>query len=249
MARALGVAIDADLGPKLRSELVKAVQESLGAALTHENWEDARRNATAIAESVTEVTVKTLMIGLGSGLETEIVPAIRTALEQELGPGFAKVVDEDLRLALSRTTREMTREALLGIDDALKGDLGDTLRNAQAAFWQRLRDTLQEGKEKADSWARVLTLALVLAAAGLVYLGFLWRRARQKALKNDGTVTLVTQAIFETSTEHFDYVDSLLARIKRLGDSPANREGFNNLREFLSEHKELKVKRTSLTGG
>ena len=179
---------------------------------------------------------------LATALTDELVPALAVGLEQSLGPALERLLAERLLPVLERSASEQlpplvragTREAMLGLGEALEGELG---RQTRDFFGSLVDDSAErvEAKIAAKSWLLPATAALLVAA---ILIGvYFWRRAReQKQLREarESALFLVTGAINRLP-------EDLQGRVKGAVAAAGARDGGERsggaaLRRFLDRH-------------
>ncbi len=179
---------------------------------------------------------------LASALTDELMPAVAVGLEQSLGPALERLLAERLLPVLERSAsaqlpplvRASTREAMLGLGEALEGDFGVQAR----AFVDSLLDDSHarlEAKLGGNGWLLPATVALLVAAllAGVYF----WRRAHeQRRLREERerALFLVTGAINRLP-------DDVQGRVKRAVAEAGTKDGGERsggveLRRFLERH-------------
>lgn len=233
VAQSLGNAGHA-LGADLRQELVVTVRAVADEMLSSEH----RRDAAAMASAISSATARGLLRGSALGLEGELGPAMRTTLERDLGPGMETLVRNHLAPALASGARDVTREALLGVNDALDGELGETLADGQQSFWDQIDDRLQEGESLAERWfiVAMALLGLAVAVVGIAIAAFVVARRRHRAMR------LMTEAV--SRAQRHGSVEDILTEIKNMRDTSDHRDGYVELQSFLARHRHLKLPAT-----
>ena len=226
-----------EIGPRTREELVKTVQEVSAEALGDEN----RKSAELFAASLIEASSRSLTLSLAQGWEKDLSPAFRASLENDLGPGLEQMFRENLTPALAEAAREMSREALLGAGDALRGDFGNAIAEMQEKGWERFQARIGETREKGRAWVQTLVVAAIALALLLGIAAFLWRNQARAAARRERAVALLASAIHRTGRG--GSVDGLLDQIRQMGEEGTDREGYAYLSEFLGRHSGLKVGR------
>lgn len=225
------------LGPALRGQLTAAVRGVLQEVLSE-------RTRTAASATVKRL-VSTTTQALAHGLERELAPAAAGAMRDNLGPATEQVVRRNLKPALSDTTRELTRSAILGLDQGVAGTkaLDAKLVAANDALFNRLdltvKRSLNEGEETAGALGRVAIwvaalLALIAAALG----AFLWW-SRRNISRSEEALKLLTKSIKES--EQAGRAEALRAAIKRNGRSSDMQEGMLHLERFLIHHPDHRL--------
>jgi len=177
--------------------------------------------ATAVAGDVVDVVGPKLSKEAARGLREDLAPALADALREDL-------VRDDAVVRLA------TRDAMLGVADALNGPLGEALHDFSARERTDLLDAADAAGSKWESrfYAGIGALgALLLASVGLVV-------ARSiEARRSTQAVHLLTTTI--KSYEHDPAVHALAGKIKE--QSGTGGAGIY-LQKFFNKHPELKVK-------
>ncbi|MCA9719834.1 MAG: hypothetical protein H6713_03890 [Myxococcales bacterium] len=232
---------------RLRQELTKTVDALLDEALSAEH----RRDAALIVDAVTDAALRSV----ARELKGELGESLDDALSRRVGPGLERVLKDDV----APGTREVVRQALLGVNDALVDERGEPTGlglTIQRAHDQLLRSLDQQtdklstsatgvlagGQQAADSvaWAAGLIALALALALGLVVA--MWRWAVYSARRREETLELLTRAIGEA--ERGGSVEDVLGNIKRLGREGPQR-GYAFLEEFLARHPGARVRKPS----
>lgn len=225
------------LGPALRIQLTAAVRGVLQELLS----ERTRREASHTVHQLVSTTTQ----ALARGLEHELAPAIAGAMRDNLGPAAEQLVRTNLRPALAETTREVTRSAVLGLDEGVAGTkaLDAKLTTANDALFNRLdltvKRSLDEGEETAGALGRVaiwVAVALALVVAALA--AFLWW-SRRSISRSEQALRLLTKSIKES--ERNEPAEALRAAIKRNGRASDMHEGMLHLERFLIHHPDHRL--------
>jgi hypothetical protein len=162
LSRAVGKSLQEDISPAVEGAVERTVRRALGAALSPET----RRDAAALADALTRRTVK----ALSDSLRDDLGPAVQAVLEDNLGPALRKMIEDDLGPALhkaiakdlgpavrdamggditpaaGRLSREVSREVVLGVVDAMAAlEHDERLAEFNSRFWGRLDTTINKG--------------------------------------------------------------------------------------------------------
>jgi hypothetical protein len=183
LSRAVGKSLNEDISPAVEGAVERTVRRALAAALSPAT----RRDAAALADALTRKTVK----ALSDGLRDDLGPALQAVIEDDLGPALKKVIEDDLGPALhkaiakdlapavrdamsgdlvpaaGRLSREVSREVVLGVVDAMAAlEHDERLAEFNTRFWGRLNTTINQGLRFSEILAWLL--ALVVLILGLV---------------------------------------------------------------------------------
>lgn len=186
---AVGEHLGEDVSPALAEIVEQSVQRALDTALAP----GVRRRAGELADVLTRRTVRALSEETGRGLREDLGPAVQAmiednlgpamghALREDLGPAMRHVIREDLGPAVRETlaedvlpgagklSREVTREAVLGVFDALAAlETDPRLQAYNDRFWGRLDTTINRGIQGGQIAAWVLGLLVLLLVLLLV---------------------------------------------------------------------------------
>lgn len=187
-----GEQLDKEVLPRVRAEVVKSVQAALDQVLADTNRDKLERLANDVARGATDAVAPRVQRAISDGVASGIGRGIQEALSRDLSPAVNRTLDGS-SAALARTLRTGTEGAMLGVADALKGELGVVVRQQRKELVQDLqavaanerkewiKDLRQEVQRNEDRWFH---LFLVLAAvAALALLAFaIW--VRRLALEN-----------------------------------------------------------------
>lgn len=185
LSRAVGKGMDDDISPAVEGAVERTVRRALAAALSPAT----RRDATALVDSLTRRTVKTL----AESVRDDMGPALQTVLEVNLGPALRKVIEDDLGPALHTTiakdlgpavreamagdlipaagklSREVSRETVLGVFDAMVAlEHDERLAGYKARFWGQLDTTINQGIRFSEILAWLLALIVLILGILLV---------------------------------------------------------------------------------
>jgi hypothetical protein len=183
LSRAVGKSMNEDISPAVEGAVERTVRRALAAALSPAT----RRDAAALADALTRKTVK----ALSDSLRDDLGPALQAVIEDDLGPALRKVIEDDLGPALHKAiakdlgpavreamtgdivpvagkmSREVSREVVLGIVDAMAAlEHDERLADFDTRFWGRLNTTINQGLRLSEIFAWLL--ALVVLILGLV---------------------------------------------------------------------------------
>ncbi len=225
------------LGPALRVQLTAAVRGVLEEVLS-------QRTRNAASATVNRI-VSTTTQALAHGLERELAPAVAGAMRDNLGPATEQVVRHNLKPALADTTKELTRSAVLGLDEGVAGTkaLDAKLTAANDALFNRfdltVKRSLNEGEQTAGALGRVaiwVAVGLAIVVAALVV--FLWW-SRRNISRSEQALKLLTKSIKES--ERTGPSEALRAAIKRNGRASDMKEGMLHLERFLINHPDHRL--------
>jgi hypothetical protein len=136
---------------------------------------------------------------LADGIERDIAPASASAFRTEIAPQLRAAIEVELVPALARGSRVMAREAMLGVNDALQGELGVTVQMAYDEAVARLEGNLDEGRGGAGAF--FATIALILGI-GLIGVTILWRRETSSSAGDGQAVAMLSAALQRQGTPH-----------------------------------------------
>lgn len=244
---AVANALNEELGPALREELVTTVHDVLEETLTHESWDDFAVTAAAISEATTLALIE----GFAEGLDTHLAPALERLLVDRIAPAMTTSL-ADATPVLAATARETAHQAVLGVNDGLIDSLNDerlheALRSATEAILEPVGQTLDEAEETARWWRNVLIWAAVVLGLVVAILVILYYRRQAK--RRDETIEMITAAIRKADEDERraqpagspTAADKVLDELRVVRDQYG--EGRRYLDEFLDEHPSLRIKR------
>ena len=220
---------DQQIGPALTRQTTSALRANLEILLSDEVQQDS----TAYVSAVTHAFSTTLTQSMSEGLRREVAPALAAAFTEQLFPGVARGFEADLGPALGRSSRQIAREASLGFNDALAGELGDTI---DRRFVKHIDDWLGEGRDVAQQVAGQLKVAIGVMAVLLIGLGCVLFFVARALRKRTRALELVTHAIKDHTRAAADR--SLVERIKEQGKKGPGRAALD---EFLVDRPQLKA--------
>jgi len=232
---ALEEAVGTELGPRFRRELALSVEEVLAAVSESASLDDLAAAGRSLVSSATRALTETL----AEGIDRDLTPALLRALERLSAAAAALTSDEEFSEALATNSRSFMRGAMLGLNDALEGELGATLKRFEESSWQRFESRLKRSKETGRVWLGVFGSAAVVLALALGFACYQWRLKTRLAASREGAVDLLASAIHGAGRRAS--VDQLLTEIKQRGRD--KHVGYASLSEFLARHQELRIDR------
>ena len=217
----LADAVRQDLGPAVREELRKAVAEAAMQATSAPVQHRVERMVVGITGAVAEVLIPQVGPAVGAGLRDDILPAIEGSLRKA-------IVEEDQNLV-----RNASKQAMLGIADALDGELGRQLDLRAERLQQQISSAVDQ---QTGPWQSVATGLLfgLLGVIGASAYAVQTRRKRTALLEN--TLLMVMGAI--KSTEAEPGVRQAVRQIKANGRD--SEQGLV-LKELLRQKPDLRV--------
>lgn len=185
LSRAVGRSLNEDISPAVEGAVERTVRRALAAALSPAT----RRDAGALADALTRKTVK----ALSDSLRDDLGPALQAVIEDDLGPALRKVIEDDLGPALHKAiakdlgpavreamagdlvpvagkmSREVSREVVLGVVDAMAAlEHDERLADFNTRFWGRLNTTINQGLRLSEIFAWLLALVVLILGLLLV---------------------------------------------------------------------------------
>jgi len=229
VTQALAQGTDQHIGPAITRQTTGALRANLELLL----GDEVKQDSAAYVSAVTHAFSTTLTRSMSEGLRRDVTPALTAAFTDELFPGVARGFEADLRPALLRTSRDVAREASLGLNDALAGELGDTI---DRRFLKRVDGWLGEGRDLADEAMGQLKVAIVVLVVLLVGAGAVVFFVVRTLRKRTRALELVTYAIKDFTRSAPDR--RLVESIKEQGKKGPGRAALD---EFLVERPQLKA--------
>ncbi len=180
---------------------------------------------------------------LAAALTEELAPALAASLEGPLGPALETLLAERLLPAVERAAserlpplvRDSTREAMLGLGDALEGELGEQARTFVHSLIKGSKAELLPAAARTGAWllpaAAVALLAAILAGV------YFWRRARdhrREARARESALFLLANTVNRLPDELQGRVKAAVAEAG--GKAGGERTGGAELRLFLDRH-------------
>lgn len=161
---AVGGALDAALSPARGAALARQVGIVLDAGLS------SAANAAGKAE---------IAKGMSGAMKDEIGPALRATLRDQVAPGLAETLkNEELQRALGLTARNLGREMVLGVTEALAQQKPPP---ESGSLLSSLTGLAQKGAQLFGSAAWLLVLVIVALFAWILKLMAQARRFREDA--------------------------------------------------------------------
>lgn len=185
LTKAVGEGLQEDISPAVEGAVERTVRRALAAALSPQT----RKDAGALADALTRRTVK----ALADSLRDDLGPALQTVLETNLGPALQKVIEDDLGPALRKTiekdlapavrdaitgdltpvagrvSREVSREVVLGVVDAMAAlEHDERLKGVGDRLWGRINSTIDQGIRASEILAWILALVVLILGLLLV---------------------------------------------------------------------------------
>jgi hypothetical protein len=234
LSAALANSIEGELGPVLRAELRRGVVEVLRAAISEGTSDSSQERLSGLAAALTDRIAQTLLPRLGpeagKALREDLLPALDEALRRGAKemPGAAQA-----EVPPHSIGRVVTREAMLGLADALNGELGQAL-DGRARSWQERID------QSSRFWERIAWIFILICMGGAGLSIWVVHQRQQKLLLMEESLKLVMHAIKQHDQE--PGVRAAVAQIRELGK--ARREGLE-LKRILHDNPSLKVRLSS----
>lgn len=221
--------IERDIGPAVVQTLARALDASLRTILSD-------RTIERLSEAI-GIVAQQSAAALAVAMREELGPAMRAALREDLGPALRDAMaSPETQEVIADTTRTMSREMVLGVQDAFEEIEAREGSQQTNTILTRLQDVAGGGFD----FLRVALIALALAL--LVALLFLVRaiaRAREheaEAHRREAAMVALTEAI--KSTEDRPWSRELLDLLK---DSFRDNEHADYLRDVLRRNRHLRV--------
>lgn len=171
-SHALALAIARDFGAATDGLVRHSVDTALDEATSGAARAKMERLAAAVTSSVMRSAASTLPESVGPALQKALVdemgPALRDVMQRDVAPGMAAMIrSPDFQAALSDTTRQVAREAVLGSNEGL-AELSEKRKREQGG--------MPLGAVGAFFAARTWLLVLLIAAAVFsIPITWLWR--------------------------------------------------------------------------
>lgn len=185
LTRAVGKGLQEEIEPAAAHAVERVVERALAPVLSPQT----RQGVGALVETLTRRTVRALSEGvrdemgpaLASTLQKDLGPATQRVLEDNLGPALRKVIREDVAPALrdalreevvpevGHVSREVSREMVLGIVDAVEQlDRDERFAAVNERFWGRLNHSVNQGLRLGEIFAWILALVVLLLGIWLI---------------------------------------------------------------------------------
>ena len=228
------------------SAFTNEIETRIGPAIRHQSALLSREVAHALSdidgkgnlEAVTSTIVSNLVRSMARGMEQDMAPALRRSLETQIGPALGELIQHDATPALAEGARAVSRQAWLGLNDALNGELGATFKAADESIWNHLDRTLERGRTTAESWFHFVAGVTIVLAVLLGVAALLWRAQARAVIRQEKALRLLTSGV--RSVGRTGSVEDLLRHIKAQGKADPL-EGYACLSEFLARHQDLKL--------
>lgn len=228
LLHASATGLEQSLGPAIERQSKKILDTSLKTLLS----EQVLRDSAALVEDVVRASSRAVMQEIEGSVGERFGPAVGRYLEHDILPAIARALEKDICPALSQTSRDVAREAALGLDEALDGSLGKAIQSQVEATLKAIREGSEETAKGLTGYLLVAVGILILGLAALAYYLRVYvrtLRGREEALE------LVTSSIkgFVGGSA------TLLAEtVKSNGEGTS---GGDSLREFLTSKQHLKI--------
>lgn len=179
-ARSMAEGLRRDLGPAM----VGVMRDAVAGTMREVMREGYQRDMERVAAGLTRAAVDAASRGAAEGLRRDVGPAIGEALR-----------DEDTRRSLGALMRVLTREAVLGSNDAVTQAQHSQERSGRPSFLSRVTSIT-------ESSARIMELAVAAAVVVALLLG-LWvvrlivrsRKVQAEAERSTASAVLLAEAI------------------------------------------------------
>ena len=223
-----------DLSRAVAAALLDEVAAELPAMLDA----SAARLSPRIAGSLT----RDVGPALATTLTVDLLPALSESLEQTLGPALRTVLAEQLIPAIDQAAaerlpplvRDSTREAMLGLGDALEGELGKQTRAFVFSLAEEAKGHLLPVERKVGTGLLALAVALIAVLLACVYFWKQARERRQLLRARESALFLVTNTINRLPEELQTRIKSAVAESGR--KDGGERTGGAELQLFLDRY-------------
>jgi hypothetical protein len=166
----------------------------------------------SIGPLVQSVIVDNIGPGVGEAIRKDLGPAIHDMVRQDLAPALRDMIRQELRPAMGLgtgddlqahvekiaggTSRVVSREALLGADDALR-QLDEAARQGKpvSTLLGHTQGTIQSGLDLARVAAIALALLVMVLATWLAIILAKTRRARAEAVRREASSRRLAEAV------------------------------------------------------
>lgn len=226
----------------LSADLSRVVAESLLDQVAAELPGLLDASASRLSPRVASSLRDDLGPALAASLTRDLMPALSAGLEESLGPALASVLEGQLLPAIDRAAaeslpplvRDSTREAMLGLGEALEGELGEQARAFVFSLVDESKGRVLGDVRGASSWLWALAVALVAVS---IACAVFWRQARERRRRcrsRESALFLVTGAINRLPDELRSRVKSAVAEAGR--KDGGDRTGGTELQLFLDRY-------------
>ncbi len=216
ISRSMSEGLRRDLGPAIAQVMRETVTTTMRQALSESYQHDMER----VAAGLTRATVEAASRGMAEGVTRDIAPAMRNAL-----------LDPETMRALGIVGRSMTREVVLGGNDAIT-QLQRQQERGQTTFLGRLTSATSDGLKALQWTALAVGAVAVLLALWVVRLIMKSRKLQAESESHAASAVMFAEAIRAAEGKPWageltdllrkrlkgDEVDELMARV--LGRPP-----------------------------
>lgn len=223
LTRAVGKGLHADISPAVEGAVERTVQRALAAALSPKT----RQDASALVGALTQRTVR----ALSESTRDDLGPALQTVLEANLGPALQKVLEEnlgpalghviakdltpairdalagDLAPAVGHFSREVSREVVLGVVDAIAAiEHDERLKDFNDRLWGRLNATINQGVRASEILAWILALIVLILGLVLVRSIVVRRHLEAERARSERMLIGILQVLQKSGEVRVDHV-------------------------------------------
>ncbi len=179
VTRAMSDGLRRDLGPAIAQVMRETVTSTMREALS----ENYQRDMERVASGLTRATVEAASRGMAEGVTRDLAPAMRNAL-----------LDPETMRALGLVGRSMTREVVLGSNDAIT-QLQRQQERGQTSFLGRITSATSDGL-KALQWTAIAVGAVAfLLALWVVRLIMKSRKLQAESESHAASAVMFAEAI------------------------------------------------------
>ncbi len=220
---AAGEGIRDELTPSVQSMVERTVESAIERSLSAET----RRRAQALAAGVAREAAAAMVTGsserirrdlgpaLAGVIDDDLTPALERALAKRLIPAIAEALETELqeraKPAIAGLSREVAKQMVLGVDDALV-ELEIVDPELRRALLKDLSADLDRGMRFAEVLAWIFAAIALLLAALLVRALFRARSLRERSERVEQAMATIVRRL-RRSEEDDGWIDDIVAMV------------------------------------
>jgi hypothetical protein len=191
LTKAMGQGLDREITPQLQKLAAGSVSAALNEAFSS-------RHSEQVNGFINSLTTAALA-SMAANLRSELGPAVRDVLQNDVGPGLAGMLKNgELDASLERSGRAFSRGIVLGMDDALTQLDQQQSQGRKSSILGRLTGAANKGIQLTTILAIIFGLAVLGLGLWIAKLIVQTRRDQAETARREAAMTVMAEAIRAT---------------------------------------------------
>lgn len=188
VSNALAGSIERDVGPALAQVMSRTLDQSLQRVLSEESTD---RMAAAVSR-----VAQQSVVAMAAGMREELGPAMRATLREELVPALNEALAHpDTQRTIALTTRTLSREMVLGVQDAFAEIEARDPEHRTDTVITRLQDWAGEGSNTLQIILVLMVLGLLAMVAWQMHTTARAKAQEAQAHRREAAIVALTEAL------------------------------------------------------